>query len=54
MANNSLNASIYISKNLTSPLKQLEYYLKLLKEIHRYTEVSIINKTSLFFRFLIN
>lgn len=38
MPNNSLNASIYLSKNLAAPFKQLEFYLKILKEIQRYTE----------------
>jgi hypothetical protein len=38
LSNSNLNASIYISKYLTAPFKQLEFYSKTLREIHRFTE----------------
>jgi hypothetical protein len=35
-----INVSIYITKFLAAPFKHIELYVKLLKEIHRYSEVS--------------
>ncbi len=37
MAN--INLSIYMTKFLTAPFKHIEMYVKILKEIHRYSEV---------------
>ena len=36
------SAVIYTTKTLASPFKQLEVYVKLLKEIQRLTEVCIL------------
>ncbi len=35
----NMTVSIYMSKFLATPFRQLEIYAKLLKEIQRYTEV---------------